>query len=92
MSVGIVQDLDVPLVKKEPLLFCMMIDLQAQRGLYVSKTFLWLWNEILCEREFLMPSSRNAFYDTFFNFYKDFRTGLYEVETALTITSLIEVK
>ena len=28
----------------------------------------------------------------FFNFYKDFRTGLYEVEIACTISSLIEIK
>ena len=55
-----------PLVKEEPLLFCMMIDLQAQRGLYVSKTFLWLCGEILSEGKFLMSSSTHAFYDIFF--------------------------
>ena len=61
--IEIVQDIDLPLVMKEPLLFCMMIDLQAQRGLYVSKTFLWLCGEILFEGEFLMSSSTYAFND-----------------------------
>ena len=82
--VEIVQDIDLPLVMKEPLLFCMMIDLQAQRGLYVSKTFLWLWDDILSEGQFLMSSSTIFFFQ--------FLQRLYEVEIACTISSLIEIK